>query len=183
MGWEIDVRPVRRRVKSQSYEREMTEVRSGDEGWRRADLFPSPQSSPKPIPLPSLALRVRLSRGRERERKRAGTRGVDQRKNFFARSKKLLRIGVFSSPQRAANSSSFCRCSPFRCVGTSTNRRASRSPRSRPLTLMISFAAQLENLAALRSRRHFQMSALPSRVGTAISPPSAATVKAIGTSQ
>jgi len=49
-------------------------------------------------------------------------------KNSFARSKKLLRIGVFSSPQSAANSSSLWRCSAFKRDGTSTIRRANKSP-------------------------------------------------------
>ena len=49
-------------------------------------------------------------------------------KNSLARSKKLLRIGAFSSPQSAANSSSFWRCSAFKRDGTSTIRRANKSP-------------------------------------------------------
>src|SRR4029453_13970777 len=49
-------------------------------------------------------------------------------KNSFARSKKLFRMGVLSSPQSAANSSSFRRCSGFKRDGTSTISRANKSP-------------------------------------------------------
>src|ERR1700759_207610 len=44
---------------------------------------------------------------------RRDIKAMHQRKNSRARSKKLLCNGVFSSPHRAANSSSFWRCSGF----------------------------------------------------------------------
>src|ERR1700748_2160107 len=37
-------------------------------------------------------------------------------------------MGVLSSPQEAANSSNFFRCSPFSLVGTSTRTRTRKSP-------------------------------------------------------
>src|SRR5262249_12112803 len=58
-------------------------------------------------------------------------------KNSFARSKKLLRNGVFSSPQSAANSSSLRRCSGPKRDGTSTISRANKSPRLRPFTFVM----------------------------------------------
>src|SRR5581483_1945861 len=58
-------------------------------------------------------------------------------KQSLARSKKLFRNGVFSSPQSSANSSSFRRCSALRRVGTSTISRANKSPCPRPLTFAI----------------------------------------------
>src|SRR6266487_948672 len=103
-------------------------------------------------------------------------------KNSFARSKKLLRNGVFSSPQSSANSSSFRRCSTFRCDGTSTISRANRSPRPRPLTLAIPFPRSL-NICPLCVPGGTFKCALPSSVGTSTSPPKAASEKGIGTSQ
>src|ERR1700739_2610253 len=50
------------------------------------------------------------------------------RKKSFAFSKKLLCIGLLSSPQEAANSSSLRRCSPFNLVGTSTMTLIRKSP-------------------------------------------------------
>src|SRR6185436_10775868 len=58
-----DVRPVRGRVKSQSREREMTDVGSGDEGWRRADLFPHLNPLPNPLLCPHWRFASGLSRG------------------------------------------------------------------------------------------------------------------------
>src|SRR5262249_37087452 len=103
-------------------------------------------------------------------------------KNSFARSKKLFRIGVFSSPQSAANSSSLRRCSAFRRDGTSTIRRANKSPWPRPLTFTIPLSRSL-NICPLCVPAGTFRCALPSRVGTSISPPNVATGKEIGTSQ
>ena len=74
----------------------------------------------------------------------------------MARSKKLLCSGVFSSPQRAANSSSFWRCSAFRSA-----RHFDEQPREEIAALAAvhvdhAFAAQLEALAALRAGRDFE---------------------------
>src|SRR6266480_6545692 len=103
-------------------------------------------------------------------------------KNSFAFSKKPFRIGVFSSPQRAANSSSLRRCSPFKRDGTSTISRANKSPCPRPLTLTIPFPRSL-NICLLCVPAVTLRCALPSKVGTSISPPKAATENGIGTSQ
>src|SRR5439155_1715385 len=94
-------------------------------------------------------------------------------KNSFAFSKKPFRIGVFSSPQRAANSSSLRRCSPFKRDGTSTISRANKSPCPRPLTLTIPFPRSL-NICPLCVPAVTLRCALPSKVGTSISPPKAA---------
>src|SRR5262245_15661155 len=103
-------------------------------------------------------------------------------KNSFARSKKLLRIGVFSSPQSAANSSSFRRCSEFSRDGTSTIRRANKSPWLRPFTFVMPLPRSL-NICPLCLPAGIFTCALPSSVGTSTSPPNAATENEIGTSQ
>ncbi len=56
---------------------------------------------------------------------------------------------MFSSPIRAANSSSLRLCSAFRRVGTSTRTRTSRSPRDAGAEAWHAFAAELEERAAL----------------------------------
>src|SRR6266487_3950793 len=103
-------------------------------------------------------------------------------KNSFARSKKLLRIGVFSSPQSSANSSSLRRCSAFKCDGTSTMRRANKSPWPRPLTFTMPLSRSL-NICPLCVPTGTLRCALPSKVGTSISQPKAAMENGIGTPQ
>ena len=63
--------------------------------------------------------------------------------------------------------------------GTSTMRRASRSPRSRPLTFMMPLSRSLKIWPLCVPAGTFRL-ALPSRVGTATSPPSAARVNGTG---
>src|SRR6266513_6466055 len=103
-------------------------------------------------------------------------------KNSFARSKKLLRIGVFSSPQSAANSSSLRRCSGLRRDGTSTISLGNKSPWVRPFTFVMPLPRSL-NICPLCVPAGTLTRALPSSVGTSISPPKAATENGIGTSQ
>ena len=76
----------------------------------------------------------------------------------------------------------FCRCSAFSRVGTSTITRVSRSPRTRVLTSGMPRLRSLNIVLLCVPAGIFRL-AWPSRVGTWISPPSAAVINEIGTSQ